>query len=922
MQARLFAPDKIPLVTPRASTSTQSKPVQTQSRLSFSQASSQRPPLADKANRLAPRPSSSSAALRDRKGKARENRRDDARDTEAEDHEPPAKERGWLSSIFRTKNASTSSSSPSSSSSRQSRSNGLGRAILNPSERRRGPTIEFDADLPDSMDLDGEDERRKRRRTEDRGGWGKLDLCDQDMHGGFGTQPNASAQRAERQKRSLELVVAESSKPRSSARKSCSGHTPSACVLALADDDDDELLPPPSTIGSAAYLTARSTRPSQPPPSASLYAPRYSAHPVLCPSTSSPAQGAAGDEDEASPSTASSGSSTERSLQAQLVPFVSSPPPVRPAPQILVPDSDPPSADEADEDERVEDSQDDELDALVERLGQKGGAAIDDSGFAEGGMDLVLAGQPVPADEIDLTSLRTSSPAPAPTLPASSARSLVQAQRDDDDSPNSGDSGSLGRTASAILMPPPAIPRKRLRRGAPSTRAAAAAAAAAAEQSRVLVEETQEQTGELDAAEQARRAALSAWAVQPVRTLCDETQDPLALPVAPVLQKPMPYYKTLPKPPPPPGMRLPTSPAAGAPSSDPDVLPPLPTPRPLVNPLPPSSPPAIAPAAAGGASWTAELSSIWADARPPSPAAPRQTRLGEFFPRVDVLPASQGVVEETQLNGGSGQAAAEMELEQAVALSKALQGFRERIIPRRRELASGAPPLEGDEQATCDVEGDEEILDPDADADELDYVLDSDPEDDAPALVSLAAAADLAIPPSAAAQAHRSAGASSPLGTPVRARFPRYSPRKMRLAIERFSLAHAQTARAEGAVPAAAAAAEAGPSAAVAAADETQWESYWSYPSSSPSQQQQQLDEEVTNVVGPASSGQPLAPQQRALLDKLLRSVSPGDDSDGEEGARGLEDTRATSGMRWTAGECETRADDRVEEWDDTLTGW
>ncbi|BGP39109.1 hypothetical protein JCM10449v2_003047 [Rhodotorula kratochvilovae] len=822
-QLRLRPPDKRPLVTPRASTSAL-KPSQKQSRLSFgAPASGTHRPLADKPNH--PNSLGPSPAASDRKGKGRALPLDD------DDEEPkrvddtpavPQKKPGWLSSIFRrtsTAKAGDASSSPSTSS-RTPGSTSLGRAILDPTLRRRGPTIDFDADLPaDDDELADEDARRKRRRTEDRGGWGRLDLCDSEVHAGFGTQREERAD--ERRKRSLEMALdGANDAPRGSAR---SRSRTSQRVDVRPDSQPDEALPPPAS----AYFTART-----------------SARALVLPSSSA-------GSDAPEPSTASSGSSAERSLQAQLV---QPPPPVKRAPRVLVPDSDPPSgAEDALTEKEEGDDDDDELDALVARLGQKGAPAVDDSGFAEGGMDLDddergRALTPTPtkaADELDLTVIPSSSPLPAPALLGAPA-AADEEDADNDERPSS---GSLARTASAILMPPPALPRKRLRRGAPSSRAAAAEAeaeAAAAEQARVLVEDTQIRSP--------TRACSSARdESQPYAVLCDETQT--QPPVAA-----MQSYRTLPRLPRPanlPGAGLLSSPsgAPNAPLSDPDHLPPLPTPRPLAVPLSP------APLAAGWAS----LAAAWAGARAPSPPAPaaaeaRQTRLGEFF---ELVPASQadadtgtgtGVVEDSQC-------AAERSLEEALRAQLALNAARERACARMPVLAE-----EADE---------EDILDADADADAAEEVPDSDPEDDAP-----------------------SAATVSPLGTPIKARFPRYSPGKMRRAVERFAAPAAAEGEREG-------------------GEETQWESYWSYPASSPAGEGALLEKLRASQEAEGGGG-------------AMDVEADEDDEDDEEESLALPAgwTRGENGELVHIGEageadvCETGTAGGAASWEDTLTGW
>ncbi|GAA6046464.1 hypothetical protein JCM3770_004935 [Rhodotorula araucariae] len=867
-QLRLRPPDKRPVVTPRATTSA-FKPSQKQARLPFiPPTTSSRCPLADKANRR-DSPAPSSAAF-DRKGKGRALSQKGDLEQQAEDAVvAPLKKPGWLSSIFRRSSTHKpgESSSSSGTSSRIPRSTGVGRAILDPSLPRHGPTIDFDADLPaDDDELAGEKARRKRRRTEDHGGWGRLDLCDEGVHAGFGTQRDELAN--ERRQRSLEMVLDRApDEPHTSACARTSQRGQLKHIEVLPDSQPDEALP----ASASAYFTARG--PSGAAPAGAL---------ILA--SSSAASG--GDE----PSTASSSdSSAERSLQTHLV----QPSSARRAPRVLVPDSDPPSGPEDALTEDDDDGANDELDALVARLGPKGAVGVDDSGFAEGEMEVhherprTPTSTPENLDELDLTVIPSSSPLPAPALLGAPSPA-----KDDDEQPSS---GSLARTASAVLMPPPAIPRKRLRRGAPSTRAAAAEAeaAAAAEQARVLVEDTQIRSP-------TRAAVLRRDESQPYAVLCDETQTQ-----APAFVGDYRMLPRLPRPANLPGAGTLSSPSnGGEPLSDPDHLPPLPTPRPLAVPLSPAPMP-FATAGAGG--W-ASLAAAWAGARPPSPATPstaRQTRLGEFFDAV-VVPGSQ--VEDSQGDCD----VAERELEVALRAQLALNAARERA----RTRAWTSPPPTRVSRALEDVVEDD-VVDADAapapararadleidDPDE--EVPDSDPEDD---------------PPSAFAPASASActphGGASPLGTPVKARFPRYSPGKMRRAIARFAPSAAPP---PPPLP---------PAAGQDAGGETQWESYWSYPDSASSS-------------SPHGEGTPRETLHAGETAERRRSHGRADEDDDD--ADDDEDSSLALPSGWArgangelvrvgeaaeageAGEAEVRGDAVVEDsqsWEDTLTGW
>ncbi|GAA5889585.1 hypothetical protein JCM8208_001066 [Rhodotorula glutinis] len=988
---RLLRPlDSIPLVTPRTSSTTAPRPTHTQSKLSLAPPS-QRPPLADKRNRRdSPPPSSRDS---NPKGKAGALVVPDSDEPPAE----PVRKPGWLSSMFgrapkpRTAvSTSSSSSTPSST----SRSTHLGRAILHPPHPRRGPTIDFDGpDLAaDDDELADEDARRKRRRTEDRGGFGKLDLCDEDVHVGFGTQRDADGgERARRTKRSLVMDGVEREvdvKPRTVPGAHlaappqhitlASSSSPTASVVAarsIDDDDDDD-----------------------------------------------------DSELEPEPSTASSGSSAERDLQAQLVPPA---PPHKRAPRVLVPDSDPPSGPDDDDDELPgavsDDDREEELEALVQRLGgtSKGGtgvpAGVDDSGFAEvSGLDIEPgedddAGErdetPSPrdvtgADEVmDLTIVPSSSPlvSNAHELlgpPRPSVRPPLRPDADSSTStPSTGSGGSsLGRTASGILMPPPALPRKRLRRGAPSTRAAELEAEAEAEaRARVLVEDTQVRSPTKVGAPRERPVQ------RPYMVVCDETQsqldgdadlehlhdDPLAFP-------PIPHYRTLPRLPRPPnlaGSGALSSPAVGGPaaaggaflSSDPDHLPPLPTPRPLAVPLSPSParptsaiaalPPVVAHEPPHDPAW-ASLASAWAGARPPSPAPPRQTHLADFFA---VVPASQAcgtggdegdVVEDSQMP------AAESALEEALRRQKAVNLAREQGSGRAGPAAAGHEDDVAEEGAAGGLGG-EEVLEVEVEVEE--EVPDSDPEDDAPALspslrrtipVSTSPASTLADLPSTSSRPLRPTtaptpsffrstptattattavkGPPSPLGTPIRKRFPRYSPGKMRLAVERWAgagPARAPVAAARPALPLGAAsardvfsgapapapahekrAAEAEGAATAgegdeqglsvptggAGADETQWESYWSYPTSS--------GEGAAREAGAQGGAGPVEEPADGLEDD--------DDEDDEESLAlpaGWARSERGDLVRVATPAATARADVSVEVGafeDETLTGW
>ncbi|GAA5823656.1 hypothetical protein JCM11251_000714 [Rhodosporidiobolus azoricus] len=1061
-QTRLLSYDKTAIVTPRDSPVERKATKSTQSKLSFckgggdKQPSQKRPPLATKENGV----SSSSAAQK--KGKARAVDRDDYEDEtgkgEEQDEQPVKKPAGWIRSIFGGSSTKSPTSAPSSTASKPHP--GIGARILSStsstSTTRRGPQITF-SDEEDGTgsgedSFAGEAERRKRRRV-DKGGWGKLDLCEaEDGLGGMGSQGglNTPGKMGGGRKSALDMAGDELASEDSRQDSS----------------DDDDCSPEPSTLYSSAASRPVSSRPSARP------------HPPSSPASNS--------------STASSTTTAEK-LQAQLVPTHA--PVLAREPVVLVPDSDPPDIEElSEEEEEEEEEEEDEavLESLVQRFPR--GAAADDSGFVEVGMDVDLADETNGAASVkqedslpeaqtvnsfsgDVIVLSSSSPAAAlpskvvelsfnstsPLVAAASSSpvraagrasrpSLVNAAASSDrssslsalsDSPTSaGDAGSssssgsgganaLGRTASSILMPPPPVPTKRLRlkRGAPSTREAEEEAE---QQKREEKERKAREKVEKDREKVKKRAKVLVedtqlvdlndplgWATRepcqaqhqheqqgPRDIVCDETQTqaPFAFPL----------------PPPPPVGSDEVSFFHPSASSLP-----LPTPRPLENPIssperfvptqvrgalfpqstspftststslpaahrfapPPASAPAdlsspLRPAAGAGAEspvglvakarsrWDSSVQSAWAGSRPlppPPPPEARQTKLGEFFLRPPPMAGGEGAGEEDEeveeSQGMFGFEGMGMGLEEAAAFGRALQAQRER---RGEEIRLGGKGV-----GTI-LEGKEEIVDGDAVMqeanEEAEEIPDSDPEDDAPSFILPVdypplPAADLAHPPSSpssaisarsrprsttsastAASAEASASICgerktrvlpvSPLGTPVKARFPRYSPGKMRVAVERFSVATPppaptvtahkgkgkadQQQEARSASSAQERAAEddeqddpflsappsaqkplrqpfrpsqdkthsphqPGPAANIATEEETQWESYWSYPSSSPDP-----------LALPSASGAPIAARspllpsatadapppptqqerQQALLDRLLASTS------------------------------------------------
>ncbi|GAA5898168.1 hypothetical protein JCM5296_002010 [Sporobolomyces johnsonii] len=817
VQTRLFHLGKTALVTPPA-TSSRPKPTQKQSKLSADAFT--RKPTAPKENR--PSVASSSRTFKVDKGKRRAV--DDSTSSSTDNHDPAISSTSSTSSKRRLANiasvfsrnspsASTSTSSPSSHA-RTPRPHNVAHSIINPSrsQRRPRPTLCFSDDdsLPlDDAEMDGEDARRKRRR-EDRGGFGKLELCDSDAHGGFhsGIQGRAKATMKRIEKEELEMS-SEQEYDESAGRDKKPSRRDSSVEIVAQDVphlEEDEDLAEPSTIGSSYYATAPHLR--------------IRPSPARSPSPQLPQRS---HRSYTNSSQSSDSTSTSEALQAQLVPLKQQP--SRP-PRVLVPDSDelgPPSdVDDLGDNEEGEA----ELEALVQKLGEKG-AKADDSGFAEA--------EDMDVDESEPATIYTGPKSPSPVVYP--APPLAEDQ-DDEDLPNSQPTippltvdlcaasssppppassahRSLGRTPSGILMPPPLVPNsstrlRRLRRGAPSSRSP---------QPRVLVEDTQ------PGAVPVRFAVPPELTIPGRIVLCDETQYPPP-PVMPleqllelasddlVLPEPRPLERPLPPSSQPlPEMEMededlelalalpipPTVPLPADVDSAPEALPPLPRPQPTQAP------------------WTAALASVWKGQRPASPpsSSVRQARLNEFFHPVPVPAAAVPALPDDDDER-------ELELELVIADSQRSPyetgwelatpfEIRQAYRTSRTGLAAFTrPQREQDEDEDEDVE--------DADEVEVEVVDDSDPEDDAPVLVGARA------------------GGGSPLGTPVRARFPRYSPGKLRAALMRRSAA----------VGGVEAEKEEGEGEAVQEQDkekekekdqgegeaETQWESYWSYPSS------------------------------------------------------------------------------------------
>lgn len=833
---------------------------------------------------------------------------------EREKEEKPGFLRRFIFGAGRTKStpAAASRSTPS-----------LGRTILRPSQPRHGTTIEFDHSQPADQswedELAGEEDRRKRRRTEEKARWGGLEMCDEEVHGGFGMGSQGGevvgSTSGRRSGRRLEADVGSGS---SSARRTRRTSEQYEQDVTLAVDDEAESSAEPSTLDSSASPADLDTR----APSAPLY--------------STVRSHARGVSVEASPSTASSTSSTADTLQAQLVPHA----PVKRKPIVLVPDSDPPSGaedhDELSENEAEEDER--ELDELVERLGGKG-AAVDDSGFAEGEqfgqeddqmVNLQADEEEKPAATmlaaIDLTTA-SSSPIPVrrPSARASSSdNSSTSPSSEDDVKPfgvgsrsnsSAGATGKpLGPSDSALLMPPPVARFKRLRRGAPSSRESQNGSDSPEQESqikpskkrpRVLVEETQ------PGFEYPRSTTVTHESL-PLDNLCEDTQ--------------YPDYAPLP---------LPHPDADFSPAKlDLETPLPLPTPRHLSSPIRPLTTP-------GASSWKDRVDVAWVGARPLSPSAPRQSRLGEFFAR-------QGGGEDDEVVQDSQMGGVEDEGEMR-ALERALVETRERMKWWSASRSRSATPAEA---RTAQPDQVDEIGDPDEE--QLDQVPDSDPEDDASCLpldaarsASPSAIAPLPSSPHAARQ-----GTASPLGTPVKARFPRYSPGKMRSAVERWEEREKRSVSVEAGVQRVGGTKQDEQQKAEGEG-ETQWESYWSYPSSSPdpllltSTSAARAAGSSTRPRSPLPAVQ-LMPHQRALIDEILAEkkkrraergasskprvrkgdgedefVLSDDEDDVPEGYRKNEkgELERIDADRFNVDAMMGPVDDK-EDWGDTLTGW
>jgi hypothetical protein len=854
---------------------------------------------------------------------------------EAEEKPVIEKSNSWIKSILGRNDTPAEEGAPTpsrapvsgSSSSSKGKSRSIGRDILS-KPARRGPTIEFDRDmeagLSYSQEMLGEQERRKRRRIEGSGPaqWGKLEMCDAEDHEGFGSP------RRERKNRQF------ASRPSQSGR--VAAHR--GPVISVGSDSSDggeaEL------EADRKPLVARSQRQLDPgprrlvPPSPRAPSPRKRSRQTppaspawLAPPTPSP-----------SSSGSSAGGSTAAALQAQLVPprressdrleerhESSSRPAKTTELAVLVPNSDPPEPSLEDLDSGPEpstlDSSSGSNEIAAETTPRKAlpppanSAPItakrrgDDSGFSEGGVlmtsDDAATPRPRPSaaaaafnsTRLDLTGLPTSSPTVPPLRRTLRPNAEIAAA--DDDEEQVGTSAQLGRTASGVLMPPPPLPVSpqkrltRLKKGAPSSRAAsladkeAAAAAAAVAPSvdddrsppETVLEETQYllPDGRSGLGDDPILVTDSypflfapvprpnpAKGYTPIRF---GDQDDARLPTPHAKESPLTHKVPLLQPTTSSPIRAPVE------AQDARVGPVLPT---VKAEKVVTSVPAMGRATAAAAGWASSVAPAWEGARPPSPNAPRQSRLGEFFTTV---PSSQAHADgrededdETQLVEDSQQVATGMAAEET-ALLRAVMQLRPRMnemraaaTTTRRPSGTGVATVTGDLDDIVEEEHDveeQQIESPSKPITPIKarlpsraspspspsaYVEDSDPEGDALASPFVAGVLrSTSTSPTKQGRRRRSFGGGGGGGGGGRldgpASVPSYSPTKIkRAAVERQARQRLTTS---------AVAEEEEPAAEGAATNETQWESYWSYPSEP--------------IAGPSGAGASAAPAEGVL---------------------------------------------------------
>jgi len=663
------------------------------------------------------------------------------------------------------------SRNPSTSSSTSISSTSNARRILETKNRRQGPTIDFDGpELPyDDEEMYGETQRR-RKRKEDRGGWGKLDLMNPEEE----EQEDSGSERAKegsRKRVKLEELELSSSQGVEGGRDE-----------RVIEQDFEE---PP-----------RATRPSytlpQPPP------------PRLTSRTSH-------HRSASSCSTQSSGSGSAEELQALLVPCNQK----RPA-RILVPDSDgptPPNLSDMEDGEEPETEAETEEEMMVPS--KKGGNAQDDSGFVEASniIELLDSSSPPRQPELELeeeeddnVSIPDSQPSVASHLSllgSSSPMRFIGTST----LPPTRPLRPLQPTESGILMPPPpALPRKRLRRGPPPR---PSPPSSPPHSSRILVEDTQTQN------QHPYPYNPYAHAFDSTGFYVEETQYPDSLSHDPLLSGM--YWKlpsdlpvldsdqiVLPSPKPlRPAKEKPLD--LALPESEPMPFP-FPTDLPLSPSRPISSPPPpLAQTVMRGTDWNG-LDQAWKGSKPltpPPPPAPRQSRLTDHFQlESNAKDGGEELVEDSQNLGGGdlslmqvfGKAVRDSitgigskgEREDGKGKMERVQEEEEEICSSPLSSLSSLPPSPApisNDQLGLDMEkGGIEM-----EVDEEEVIPDSDPEDDAPIL------------------AGRQGGIISPLGTPIRPRFPTYE----------LPLDIIEDAGGEG-------------------REETQWESYWTLGSTAP----------------------------------------------------------------------------------------
>ncbi|GAA5955074.1 hypothetical protein JCM3765_003182 [Sporobolomyces pararoseus] len=471
-QALLFSRDKTPLITPRESTSKPNR--STQSKLSANSIGRRTPLVEKPSNRASAisttlgggpsRKKKQSLELVDVDGPIDESSSDIriqdsaklSRSLSSASSTAPStsKWKGKLSTSRQLPQYSTSGTSHSS----------IARQILNPTNPRKGPTIEFDRDdigSDSDNEMKGETQRRKRRKI-DWGGWGRLDLM------------NAEDAEEEEQERLIEQEK----------RRNGIEAYPHRGEEEIEGDDEERSTKARTSLDESQKQGQKSFVLNRLPP------PR--------PSSRSQYRSTGSTQ-----SSSGSVTSSAEDIQARLVPF-------KPAPRVLVPDSDELAPIESGEgleepDTEIEEDKEEEKRHELKAEKLKRPERSDDSGFVEM-IDLSHSSSPNPRpllrstppfnphDNDDLESIPDSQPSVASHLshalgssPPRSSSSIVIIEQ-----PSRRRLPPLLRpTESAILMPPPPAvagpPRKRLRRGPPPRPIPPPTPSS----SRVLVEDTQ-----------------------------------------------------------------------------------------------------------------------------------------------------------------------------------------------------------------------------------------------------------------------------------------------------------------------------------------------------------------------------------------------------------------------------------------------